>query len=166
MPGFVERDRDRRGRMAGLGAALIVLAYYVSVPYPIVLVIGGLGLGFVPGFPRLDLDPDIVLIIFLPPLLYGAAFFSSLRDLRANLRPISSLAIGLVIATMLMVGVVAHAVIDDLSWAAAFTLGAPYVLLPGGAASRSPTSACTITTPREIAGNDSRKCRITGTDTL
>lgn len=107
---------------------LLLVAYYVSVPYPIVLVIGGLLLGFVPGIPNVELAPDLVLVIFLPPLLYGASFFSSLRDLRANLRPIASLSVGLVVATMGIVGVVAHEVIDDLSWAAAFTLGA--VLAP------------------------------------
>ncbi len=72
----------------------------------------------------MTLEPDLVLVIFLPPLLYSAAFFSSLRDLRNNLRPIALLAIGLVVFTTLLVGVVAHAVVDDLSWAGAFTLGA------------------------------------------
>lgn len=107
---------------------LLLVAYYVSIPYPIVLVIGGLLLGFVPGVPHVELSPELVLVIFLPPLLYGAAFFSSLRDLRRNLQPIASLSIGLVVATMAVVGVVSHAVVDDLSWAAAFTLGA--VLAP------------------------------------
>lgn len=88
------------------------------------LVLGGLVLGFAPGIPDFELEPDLVLVIFLPPLLYGAAFFSSLRDLRANLRPVASLSIGLVLATMALVGVVAHTVIDGMSWAAAFTLGA------------------------------------------
>jgi CPA1 family monovalent cation:H+ antiporter len=63
-------------------------------------------------------------VVFLPPLLYGAAFFTSLRDLRANLRPISMLAIGLVLATTVAVAVVAHAAVDGLSWGAAFVLGA------------------------------------------
>jgi CPA1 family monovalent cation:H+ antiporter len=108
-----------------LGVALLLLiAYRTRVPYPILLVIGGGALGFVPGLPDVQLDPDLVLVIFLPPLLYSAAFFSSLRDLRANLRPIGLLSIGLVVFTTLIVGVVAHAVVDDLTWAAAFTLGA------------------------------------------
>ncbi len=94
------------------------------MPYPILLVAGGAALGFFPGLPSVELDPDLVLVIFLPPLLYAAAFFSSLRDLRDNVRPIGLLAIGLVVFTTLLVGVVAHAVVDDLSWAAAFTLGA------------------------------------------
>jgi CPA1 family monovalent cation:H+ antiporter len=108
----------------GAAAVLLVLAYRLSVPYPILLVIGGAGIGFLPGMPDVELSPDAVLVIFLPPLLYSAAFFSSLRDLRDNVRPIGLLAIGLVIFTTLGVGVIAHAVIDDLSWAVAFTLGA------------------------------------------
>ena len=94
------------------------------MPYPILLVLGGLALGAVPGIPDVELEPDLVLVLFLPPLLYSAAFFSSLRDLRANLRPISMLAIGLVVVTMCVVAVVAHALIDGLPWAMAFALGA------------------------------------------
>jgi CPA1 family monovalent cation:H+ antiporter len=105
-------------------AALLVVAYRSQLPYPILLVLGGLGLGFVPGTPEVELDPDLVLLVLLPPLLYAAAFFSSLRDFRDNLRTISMLAIGLVIATTVAVAVIAHAVIDDLSWSAAFVLGA------------------------------------------
>src|SRR3954452_9124802 len=104
--------------------ALLVLSTATSVPVPILLVIGGLALGFVPGVPHLELPPDIVLVAILPPLLYWTAFATSLRDLRVNVRPISLLAIGLVIATTVGVGVAAHAWIDGLSWAAAFTLGA------------------------------------------
>lgn len=108
----------------GSAAVLMVIAYQTAIPYPILLVVGGAGIGFFPGLPEVTLDPDAVLVIFLPPLLYSAAFFSSLRDLRDNARPIGLLAIGLVICTTLGVGLVAHAVIDDLSWAAAFALGA------------------------------------------
>jgi NhaP-type Na+/H+ or K+/H+ antiporter len=105
-------------------AILIVSSSFTDVPYPIWLVLGGLALGFVPGMPDVELEPDVVFLVALPPLLYAAAFFSSLRDLRANLRPISLLSIGLVIATTIVVALVAHAVIDDLSWGAAFVLGA------------------------------------------
>jgi CPA1 family monovalent cation:H+ antiporter len=105
-------------------AALLLLALIIRIPYPILLVVGGLALGFVPGMPDVTLNPDLVLLIALPPLLYAAAFFSSLRDLRANLQPIGLLAIGLVLATMLVVAVVAHAAIDGMSWPAAFVLGA------------------------------------------
>jgi len=96
----------------------------IGVPYPIVLVLGGLVMGFIPGVPEVELDPELVLVIFLPPLLYSAAFFASLRDLRYDLRSISLMAVGLVIATACAVAVVAHALIDDLPWAAAFALGA------------------------------------------
>lgn len=105
--------------VAGLGA----VARVINVPYPIVLVLGGLALGFAPGLPRVELPGELVLLIFLPPLLYGAAFFTSLRDLRANLRPITLLSIGLTIVTTLAVAAIAHAAVG-LSWAPAFVLGA------------------------------------------
>jgi monovalent cation/hydrogen antiporter len=104
-------------------AALAVLARILSVPYPITLVLGGSVIGFIPGVPSVELDPDLVLLIFLPPLLYGAAFFTSLRDLRQNARPIALLAIPLVGVTMVAVAVVAHEVIG-LGWGESFVLGA------------------------------------------
>jgi len=106
--------------VAGLAAA----ARAVDVPYPIVLVVGGLVLGFVPGLPEVALEPHLVLVLFLPPLLYSAAFFANLHDLKRDMRSISLLAIGLVLATMCTVAVVAHALVDGLTWGAAFALGA------------------------------------------
>jgi monovalent cation/hydrogen antiporter len=105
-------------------AALLVAAPIVRVPYPIFLVLGGLALGFVPGMPSIALPPDVVLIAVLPPLLYASAFFTSLRDLRANAVAIGMLAIPLVIVTTVVVAVVAHRWIDNMSWSAAFVLGA------------------------------------------
>ncbi|HSK36996.1 MAG TPA: Na+/H+ antiporter [Actinomycetota bacterium] len=105
-------------------AGLSVLARMVRVPYPILLVLGGLVLGFVPGMPAVELPPELVLVAFLPPLLYWSGFFSSPRDLRADARAISLLAVGLVLATTVAVAVVAHAVVDGMSWPAAFALGA------------------------------------------
>jgi Na+/H+ antiporter len=105
-------------------AALLAIAELIRIPYPIPLVLGGLGLGFVPGMPRIELPPEIVLVAVLPPLLYGAAFFSPLRELRANARPIGLLAIGLVLTTTIAVAAVAHAAIPDLGWPTAFVLGA------------------------------------------
>jgi Na+/H+ antiporter len=101
-----------------------VLVPVLRVPYPILLVLGGLVIGLLPGMPDIELPPDLVLVAFLPPLLYAAAFYTSLRELRANMRPIGVLAIGLVFATMGAVAVVAHSVIEGLSWAEAFILGA------------------------------------------
>jgi monovalent cation/hydrogen antiporter len=105
--------------IAGLGA----LANWMSVPYPIVLVLGGAVFGFVPGVKPIKLDPNIVLVVFLPILLYGAAFFANLGDIRANLRGITMVSIGLVLATMAAVALVAHELIG-IPWAAAFALGA------------------------------------------
>jgi monovalent cation/hydrogen antiporter len=106
------------------GTAMLVLVPKLRIPYPILLVIGGLALGFAPGLPEIDLPPDLVLVGILPPLLYGAAFFTSLRDLRANVRPVGLLAVGLVLVTIVVVAAVAHAIVPDLPWAAAFVLGA------------------------------------------
>ncbi len=107
-----------------LVAALALLAHRLGTPYPIVLVLGGLLTGLIPGLPDVELAPDLVFLLFLPPLVYIAAFFTSVRDLRTQARPILSLAIGLVLATTLVVGVVAHGLIPGLGWAAAFALGA------------------------------------------
>src|SRR6266542_1494234 len=105
-------------------AGLLIAAPLLRVPYPIFLVLGGLALGFVPGIPSLALPPEVVLVAVLPPLLYSSAYFTSLRDLRANARSIGLLSIGLVLATTCTVAVVAHAAIDHFSWSAAFVLGA------------------------------------------
>jgi monovalent cation/hydrogen antiporter len=93
--------------MVAVGAQS-VLAGTVRVPYPILLVLGGLVLRFLPGVPPAELPRDLVLVLFLPPLLYQAAFFSSPRDLRADTRAITLLAVGLVLATMSAVAAVAH----------------------------------------------------------
>ena len=105
-------------------AGMLAVAPSLRIPYPILLVLGGLAIGLVPGMPEVEFEPELVFFGVLPPLLYGAAFFTSLRDLRANVRPIGLLAVGLVVATTVGVAVVAHAFIDGLSWASAFVLGA------------------------------------------
>src|ERR671914_2124739 len=104
-------------------ALLAQLARLLKVPYPILLVLGGLVIGFVPGLPDIEIPPEVIFVAFLPPLLNSAAFASSPLDLRAQLRPIVLLAVGLVLATMGAVAVIAHALIG-LPWAAAFVLGA------------------------------------------
>jgi Na+/H+ antiporter len=127
-------------------AFFLILAYHSRIPYPILLVVGGAVIGFIPGIPDVQLDPDLVLVIVLPPLLYAAAFFSSLRDLRDNLGPIAQLSIGMVIVTMVAVAVVAHQVIDGMSWQAAFVLGAVV----------SPTDAVAATAIASRVGAPSR----------
>ena len=104
-------------------AALATLATRLKIPYPILLVIGGSALGFVPGLPPVVLDPELVFLFFLPPLLYVSAIFTSWRDFRANIRAISLLAVGLVLMTTFVVGAVVHTV-TGIPWAAAFVLGA------------------------------------------
>src|SRR4051812_41577870 len=89
-------------------AVLVMLSRLFRVPYPAFLVIGGLLLSIVPALPEVELPPDLVFLIFLPPLLYTAAFFSSPVDLKANLRPIGLLSIGLVLTTACCVASVAH----------------------------------------------------------
>src|SRR3989442_4621520 len=101
--------------------ALVTIARRILIPYPIFLVLGGLGLGIVPNVPIVRLDPDLVFLIFLPPILWAAAYFTSLRDFRANLRPITLLAVGLVLATTAAVAAVAAGL-----WAASSRTGALY----------------------------------------
>jgi monovalent cation/hydrogen antiporter len=121
---FTTHDQLVLLALLGALAALLLAAPLLRIPYPILLVLGGLALGFVPGVPQLALPPDVVLVAVLPPLLYLSAYRTSLRDLRANTRSIVILAVGLVVATTVSVAVVAHAAVDHMAWSAAFTLGA------------------------------------------
>jgi CPA1 family monovalent cation:H+ antiporter len=106
-------------------AALALLARRVPmIPFPIVLVLGGLLLGLIPGLPRFVLSPDLVFLFFLPPLLYPAALFTPWRDFRANARPIGMLAVGLVLFTTLAVGFLAQYLLPDFTLAAGIVLGA------------------------------------------
>src|SRR3954453_18071222 len=105
-------------------AELTWLARRLDIPYPILLVLGGSVIGFAPRVPSVVLQPDLVLLIVLPPLLYHEAYFASLRELRANARAISLNASALVLVTMSAVAVAVHATVPGLPWAAAFALGA------------------------------------------
>lgn len=100
------------------------LAGRLRVPAPMLLMIGGLLMGIAPWTPTIELEPEVVLVIFLPPILFQAAQLTSVRDFRANFGPISRLAIGLVLVTTAAVAVVVHTLIPEMSWAAAFVLGA------------------------------------------
>ncbi len=119
--------------MEALSAVLIVLvaiavlfeiARRIGVPFPTLFVLGGLGLAFVPGLPHIQLEPDLVLLVFLPPLLFAAAVESPIRDLRTNLAPLLRLSFGLVLVTMVIVAAVVHAAVPGIGWPAAFALGA------------------------------------------
>jgi CPA1 family monovalent cation:H+ antiporter len=109
-------------------ALLAQLAGRLRVPYPVFLVLGGLAIAVIPGVPRIQLEPDVVFLVFLPPLLYAAALSSSPRDLRAQAGRIALLAVALVVLTVIVVAAVARLLIGDLSWPMAFVLGA--VLAP------------------------------------
>ena len=128
-------------------AALVTIARRIGVAYPIFLVIGGLALGLVPGVPRIEVDPDLIFLIVLPPLVYIAAYFTPVQNLRANLGTISSLAVGLVLATALAVAAVAHALIPGIPWAAAVALGA--IVAPPDAIAAT-ALASRLTVPRRI----------------
>ena len=105
-------------------AAVTLLAQKVRIPYPILMVVAGLGIALIPAVPTVDLDPDTVLTVFLPPILFSGAFFLSVRDLWRNIRPIFLLAVGLVITTTIAVAVVAVALVPELGWPMAVALGA------------------------------------------
>jgi Na+/H+ antiporter len=110
--------------LLALVAALVVVAKKFGVPYPVLLVMGGLALSFVPHLPEVRLNPNIVFYFFLPALLYPTALFTSWRDFRRNLRSILLLSIGLVLLTMVVVAWTAHLILPSIPWAAAFALGA------------------------------------------
>ena len=105
-------------------AVLFEVARRLGLPYPALFVLGGVALGLIPFIPHITLEPDLVLLVFLPPLLFEAAFGTPLRDLRANVWPIARLSVGLVIMTTVVVAAVAQALVPGLGWAAAFALGA------------------------------------------
>ncbi len=109
---------------ATLVIALTAFGRRLPVPPPILQVVAGLLVALVPGVSVPTLDPDLVFFVFLPPILWAAAFFTSLREFKANLRPISLLAVGLVLATSVVVAVAARALLPGLPWAVAIALGA------------------------------------------
>ena len=109
--------------LAGV-TALSGLARRTGIPAPFVLVVAGLAASFVPGVPAVELDPHVVLVLILPPLLYAAALSTAYADFGDNLRPIALLSVGLVLVTMAAVAAVAALVAPALPLAAAFALGA------------------------------------------
>lgn len=105
-------------------AVLATLAERFAVPYPVLLVPGGIALGYLPGVPRVTFPPNLTFLLFMPPLVFSTAWRASWPEFRANLRPISSLAVGLVLTTMAVVAAVAHGLLAGMTWPVAFVLGA------------------------------------------
>jgi Na+/H+ antiporter len=103
---------------------LALVARRLDVPTPALLVAGGLLVALLPGLPVVQFDPQVVFLVFIPPLLFRASLLASYRDVRANLRPILSLGVGHVLFATLAVAWVAHLAIPGLPWASAFALGA------------------------------------------
>lgn len=104
--------------------ALDIAARRLNLPRAAALILGGIGFALIPGTPDIEIDPELVLVLFLPPLLMSSAWFTSWRDFRADIRIILQLAVGAVVFTTLVIGVVAHWVMPTLPWAACFALGA------------------------------------------
>lgn len=103
---------------------LTVVAEKLRISFPILLVLCGLGIGLIPGLPKVHLNHEVVFLIFLPPLLYYSAWGMSWKDFEAAKRPITLLAVGLVFFSTTAIAVVAHYLIPELSWELAFVLGA------------------------------------------
>ena len=114
---------DGIGLLIGI-VVIAIIADRLRIAYPILLVIAGIGVALMPVHHRIELQPDLVLLVFLPPLIYDASLDTSARELRTHWRPILFLAVGLVVATMTAVAVVIHSLVGDMSWAVAFALGA------------------------------------------
>jgi monovalent cation/hydrogen antiporter len=110
--------------LVAVAIVLVRIADVIAIPYPIVLVLGGLGIGFIPGGPSLELEPDVVFLVFLPPILQSAGYWASPRELKAELVPLTWLVLGLSLVTMVAVAVAAETVIPSINWAEAFVLGA------------------------------------------
>jgi NhaP-type Na+/H+ or K+/H+ antiporter len=120
-------DLHAASALAVVFAAIVVLvtiANRINVAYPIVLVLGGIAIGFIPHVPTIELPPALVLVVFLPPLLYWESVTAPTSEFRANAVWIFQMAFGLVILTTVVVAVVAHAIVPGMGWGVAFVLGA------------------------------------------
>lgn len=106
--------------MIGLSA----IADKIKLPYPIILISAGIAIGFIPSLPKVELNPEIIFLIFLPPLLYDASFNISFRQFKINMNTISTLAIWLVFITVLGIAIIARYCIPGMNWPLAFVLGA------------------------------------------
>lgn len=134
--------------LLGFSLALVAIAKRANVPYPIAFVIGGVLLAFVPDLPPVHVEPDLLFLVVLPPLLFGAGWVTDWAEFKRNRRPILLLAIGLVVFTTVVVAIAIHAVNPSLSWAMAFTIGA--ILAPTDTVA-SEAIFDRMTVPRRIA---------------
>jgi monovalent cation/hydrogen antiporter len=114
---------DGLGLLIGV-VVIATVADRLHIAYPILMVVAGVAVALVPTHHRVEFPPELILLVFLPPLIYDASLETSIQEVRAQFRPILLLAVGLVLATMSVVAVVIHALVPTLSWAVAFTLGA------------------------------------------
>jgi CPA1 family monovalent cation:H+ antiporter len=110
--------------LLAVSATVQMLARRLSVPYPSLLVVGGLAIAFIPGLPRIDNNPELLFLIFVPPLLYWSAFTTSVRELKDVIGPVARLSTALVLLTMTVVAVVARYISAEFTWSSAFLLGA------------------------------------------
>jgi monovalent cation/hydrogen antiporter len=138
--------------MSNIATVIILLAVItalaevtdkIKVPYPILLVLAGMAIGFIPGLPVISIDPEIIFLVFLPPVLYAAAWTTSWPDFKRAKRPITLLAIGCVIFTTCAVAVIAHYFIPHLGWPESFVLGA-IISPPDAVAATSATKGLSI----------------------
>src|SRR5436305_7389566 len=131
---FGTTGRSMQGNIQAIEIIFLLLLLFVVVfgalarrlgtPYPIVLVIGGLLLSFIPGIPKISLNPDVIFFVILPPLLYSAAWLTSWREFSYNLVSILLLAFGLVAFTVFSVAAAGHWLFDGFDWRTGFVLGA------------------------------------------
>jgi len=130
-----------------LVVALSAFARRLPVPTPILQLAAGFGIALIPGIAVPDLDPELVFFVFLPPVIWSAAMFTSVRDFRRSIGPITTLAVGLVIATTVAVAFVARQLFPGLPWAAAIALGA--IVSPPDAVAAT-TIVSRLTVPRRV----------------
>jgi CPA1 family monovalent cation:H+ antiporter len=129
--------------LLAVAAVLRIAAQRIGVPHPVLLAIGGLLIAFVPGLPRVEIEPDALFLIFVPPLLYWGARQLSFRDFRREIGPILRLAVLMVLVTAVAVAVTARALDPGFTWAAAFALGA--IVAP-------PDSVAALSVTRSLRG--------------
>ncbi|KAA6310488.1 monovalent cation:H+ antiporter CPA1 family, partial [termite gut metagenome] len=110
--------------LLAVAVGLSPVATKMRLPYPILLLIAGIAVGFIPGFHRISINPEVVFLLFLPPMLYDAAYNIPFKDFKTNLPTISLLAVTLVFITTVGIAVVAHYCIAGMAWPLAFVLGA------------------------------------------